>query len=375
MHPLDGISGELKTLLTSSEPPFIIMADDTPGITVLIATCNRAAVLSETLEALTCVDRAGIDCSIVVIDNNSSDDTAEVVKECGTRLPLSYLREPRPGKSCALNKALRECALKEIVVFTDDDVTPARNWLQEIVSSVKKWPGIAAFGGKVEVAWPDNKQPEWAMQDWMMGFGFSRHNYADGEALYAPPNYPVGPNFWVRKHVVQTLPFFDETLGPRPKRIMGEETSFLANLQSRGFQILYYPGAEVYHRILRETCTVPWLRRRAYTYGRGRIRAYGWHRHDIYLKNRVLWCMVLVAQASYNVLRFLSGFVLRDPKRNCERTVSAMIIFGQIHETANQVFEHFKPKRREKAEWSQQTTAQNYSTLERIARAPYEKVD
>jgi glycosyltransferase involved in cell wall biosynthesis len=72
------------------------MVDNVSGITVLIATYNRAAMLSQTLEAFTCVDATGIDCSIVIIDNNSTDNTAEVVKEYETRLPLSYLREPRP---------------------------------------------------------------------------------------------------------------------------------------------------------------------------------------------------------------------------------------------------------------------------------------
>src|SRR4026207_1446699 len=36
------------------------------------------------------------------------------------------------------------------------------------------------------------------MRDRMMAFGFSRNNYADREAVYAPPDYPVGPNFWGR---------------------------------------------------------------------------------------------------------------------------------------------------------------------------------
>jgi glycosyltransferase involved in cell wall biosynthesis len=332
------------------------MADDMPSITVLIATYNRAAVLRETLEALTRVDRAGIDCSIVVIDNNSSDNTAEVVEEYGTRLPLSYLMEPRPGKSCALNKALRECAPKEIVVFTDDDVTPARNWFHEIVSSVRKWPRIAAFGGKIELLWPDNKQPEWAVRDWLVGFAFPRHHYAKAETLYKPLDNPLGPNFWVRKIVFQKVPFFDETLGARPRnRIMGEEATFLLNLQEHGFQILYYPQAVVYHRSLPEAFTLPWLRHRAYTWGRGRIRLYGWHRFDLYRKNKVLWCMVFIAEEFYTMVRFFTGIVLRDPTRNCERTVSAMIMLGELHETANQVFKHFKPKRREKAEWSQQT--------------------
>ena len=78
------------------------MADDAPSITVLIATYNRAAVLSQTLAALTRVDRSGIDCSMVIIDNNSTDNTAEVVKEYEALLPVSYLREPHPGKTARL---------------------------------------------------------------------------------------------------------------------------------------------------------------------------------------------------------------------------------------------------------------------------------
>jgi glycosyltransferase involved in cell wall biosynthesis len=320
------------------------MTDDAPGITVLIATYNRAAVLSQTLEALTRVERTGIDCSIVVIDNNSTDNTDEVVNKYLTQLPLFYLREPRSGKSCALNKALRECPLKDIVVFTDDDVTPARNWFQEIVSSVTKWPRIAVFGGKIELTWPDNKQPEWAVRDWLVGFAFPRHHYAETEAFYKPLDNPLGPNFWVRKVVFQTAPFFDETIGARPRnRIMGEEATFLLNLQEHGFQMLYYPQAVVYHR---NAFTLPWLRHRAYTWGRGRIRLYGWHRLDLYRKNKVLWCIVLVAEEFYNVLRLFAGIVLSDPVRNCERTVSALITFGQLHETANQVMKHFRANQR-----------------------------
>jgi GT2 family glycosyltransferase len=321
------------------------MADDL-GMTILIATYNRAAMLSETLEALTHVDRAGVDCNIVIIDNNSTDTTAEVVKEYRAKLPVSYLRETRPGKNCALNKALRECELKDIVVFTDDDVTPTQNWLQEIASSAKKRPEVAVFGGKVEVVWPDNKQPEWAKPEWIMAFGFPRHHYAEREAFYKTPDCPFGPNYWVRKTVFEKVPFFDETLGPRPKnRIQGDETSFVMNLREHGFEILYYPGAEVYHRILREGCTIPWLRRRAYTHGRGQVRLHGFHRRNVYRKNKILWCMVLMVDELYTTLRFLAGFAITDSNRNCETTVDAMMRFGQIHETVNQVFKRFLAKR------------------------------
>ena len=131
------------------------MAENTPGITVLIPTYNRAKVLGETLEALTRVDRDGIDCSIVVIDNNSNDNTREIAAEYAAKLPLSYLKEVRPGKNCALNKALRECELKDIVVFTDDDVTPtaklaARNRLfgTEVAGHCRlRWQGGSSVAG------------------------------------------------------------------------------------------------------------------------------------------------------------------------------------------------------------------------------------
>lgn len=328
-----------------NELPFGTTAGNTPGVTVLLATYNRAAVLSETLEGLTSVERTGIDCSIVVIDNNSSDNTAQVVQEYQTRLPLCYLRESRPGKSFALNKALRECALKEIVVFSDDDVTPTPNWFQEIVSSVEKWPGIAVFGGKVEPLWPDNEQPEWALSDWILAFGFSRHHYADEEVLYKPPACPFGPNFWVRRSVLQNVPFFDETMiwGPTLKtRIMGDETAFLMELRQHGYQMLYCGKAAVYHRISPEACTLPWLRRRAYTQGRGQVRIFGWHRRNLYLKNKLMWCVAFAADELYAVLRFAGGLFLRDPRRNCNATVNAMVRFGQLHETARQLWRRLR---------------------------------
>ena len=315
------------------------MEHDISGVTVLIATYNRAAMLKQTLEAFTNIDQAGTNWDVVVIDNNSDDKTADVVREYETRLPLSCLREPRPGKSCALNKALRECDLKDIVVFTDDDITPATNWLHEILQSATQWPAIAAFGGKIELAWPDDKQPEWAARDWLVGFAFPRHHYAEAEVFYKRQSYPLGPNFWVRKTVFEKVPFFDETIGARPtNRIMGEEATFLLDLQEHGFEILYYPHAVVYHRSSAEAFTLPWLRHRAYTWGRGRVRLYGWHRLDLYHKSKVLWGIVLLVEEFYNLLRFLGGFFLTDLTRNCERTVSAMIMFGQLHETVNQLF-------------------------------------
>lgn len=108
------------------------------NISVLVATYNRADVLRETLEAFTELDREGLSVEFVVIDNNSGDHTKSVVKSFSGRLPLVYLFQPIPGKNRALNKALDEIQLGEVIVFTDDDVRPANNWLPTIMEATRR---------------------------------------------------------------------------------------------------------------------------------------------------------------------------------------------------------------------------------------------
>lgn len=297
-------------------------------------------MLDETLNALVGVDRSGIDCEIVVIDNNSTDKTGEVANQFRGRLPVSLLTERPQGKNCALNKALRECTLREIVVFADDDVTPAEDWLQEIVRSTERWPEIAVFGGKIDILWPDKQQPEWAVADWIKAFGFSWHHYADREVLYKPPASPFGPNFWVRKIVFETVPLFDETIGPNSRnRIMGSETSFLMELQRQGFDMLYYPHAVVQHRIAAKDCRVSALRRRAYTFGRGQIRLHGWYRRDLLARSKLLWALTCAADYLYTSFRFVRGALLSDARQNCEITVSSAMRFGNLRETREQILQ------------------------------------
>ena len=319
------------------------MSDKSPSLTVLIPTFNRAAVLRETLDALLRVERTGLDCRIVVIDNNSTDDTAGVVRSFQERLPLQLLRETRPGKNCALNKALRECALAEIVVFTDDDVTPARDWFRQITAATSRWPDTSVFGGRLEVVWPNNQQPEWAVTDWVQTFGYCKHHYAEAETFYRPPDCPYGGNYWVRRSVFQKVPHFNVSIGPKPKdRIMGSETSFLMDVHRAGLKMMYCPTAVVQHRIQEKECKIPALRRRGFTFGRGQVRLHGWHRSKLYARSKTLWTLTLMADYCYTAIRFLFGWVLPDSRRNCEITVGCMIRFGQLSETRRLAWASFR---------------------------------
>jgi glycosyltransferase involved in cell wall biosynthesis len=94
------------------------------NITVIFSTFNRSAYLSKTLEAMTELDSVGINVQFAVVDNNSTDETSQVIDSFADRLPLVHLFEPRPGKNCALNHALDSVEMGDIVVFTDDDIVP-----------------------------------------------------------------------------------------------------------------------------------------------------------------------------------------------------------------------------------------------------------
>src|SRR4051812_38683398 len=134
-------------LLTSSqrhaEQPLNVSA-----VTILICTYNRAGLLRETLAALQSMSMPA-DCAveILIVDNNSTDDTPHVVSESAGVGPMRvvYLRETRQGKSFALNRGL-EHARGDILALTDDDVLPSAHWLERIVEDFRARDVSFVFG-------------------------------------------------------------------------------------------------------------------------------------------------------------------------------------------------------------------------------------
>ena len=127
-------------------------------ISVLICTRNRAASLRDTLEVIfDQTPSANYEYEVVVVDNASTDTTRLVIAEFIATLPtkhygrLRYCYEPRPGLSYARNTALR-AAQGDVLVFTDDDIFPEPNWLNEIHREFAADPNLYVLGGRVLLA-------------------------------------------------------------------------------------------------------------------------------------------------------------------------------------------------------------------------------
>src|SRR5262249_31166418 len=103
-----------------------------------------------------------LEVTVTVVDNNSTDDTGKVVRECQTnfKLDLRYLFEPRQGQSVALNTGIRS-ADAHLVGLIDDDVEVAPDWLLQIAWLFgKRWEEVDFASGKVLPLW-ETPPPRW----------------------------------------------------------------------------------------------------------------------------------------------------------------------------------------------------------------------
>ena len=117
-------------------------------VSVILCTYNRCRSLSNALTSLAAsIMPAGMDWDILVVDNNSTDETRKVSERFFQLYQgrFRYLFEPRQGKSFALNSGIRE-AKGEILAFVNDDVTVQPDWLQNLIDPFRdpRWAGCGA---------------------------------------------------------------------------------------------------------------------------------------------------------------------------------------------------------------------------------------
>lgn len=240
-----------------------------PDATILLATRDRAPRLRATLDLLAALDVAGLAHEVLVVDNGSRDDTPAVLAEAARRLPLTAFTEPSPGKNRALNRALPS-ARGALLVFTDDDVEPARGWLRALVEASRRWPDAAILGGPVEPRYPPGA-PAWLVSHTFAAGAFAAHA---PQAHEGPcPRLPLGPNYAIRAAALAGRRF-DDSVGSRggATDLMGGETELLERLAGEGAAAVHVPDAVVGHVVEPHQLELPWLFRRAFRFGRTQAR-------------------------------------------------------------------------------------------------------
>jgi glycosyltransferase involved in cell wall biosynthesis len=240
-----------------------------PHCSVVVATRNRSSNLRRLLEGL--VQQAGAPAfEVVVADNGSLDDTSAVIDSFRSELTLHSVRVLEPGKGRALNAALA-LAQGEIIVFTDDDVMPAPDWLNRLYASALANPDKNIFGGKIRV--DEAPVPNWIRKSFnLMGLLTARHDKGERDTIYPSGEYPLGPNMAIRQEILNaTARPYPEDMGPGTGQPVGDEVFFFMQFSPpEATDRLYIAGAVVTHEVEEENIKFPSALRRAWLAGRSR---------------------------------------------------------------------------------------------------------
>jgi glycosyltransferase involved in cell wall biosynthesis len=133
-----------------------------PDLSIVIPTHNRPADLELAIDALMRQEADGVSYEVIVVDNNSREDTREVVERAlarGTPAPLRYVREPRQGVSYARNTGV-SIARSALIAFLDDDGVPVPTWVREVKRALDEHPEVDCIGFRVRAVW-STPPPSW----------------------------------------------------------------------------------------------------------------------------------------------------------------------------------------------------------------------
>ena len=199
-----------------------------------------------------------------MVDNGSVDDTRACVDAARRTDPsIRYLFEAEPGLSLARNRG-SAAAESAMLVSLDDDAEPIPDWLEAFHAAARE-TSAAAIGGPI-LARFETPAPAWLAGQLRV---LSAQDYgAERRAIDRPP-YLFGGNLAIRRADLDAIGGFDESLGRKGRALLqGEDIDLCERLLASGRQLLYEPGAIVYHWISPERFEPVYLRKRAFDTGR-----------------------------------------------------------------------------------------------------------
>ncbi len=219
-------------------------------ISLIIPTHNRAAELIAALESVVVQDLPAAEWECVVVDNNSTDDTAARFAAFAAAYPalrLRYLFEPMPGVSYARNRAFAEVAAPYVACIDDDErVNPG--FLRAYADLFDAHADALVAGGRIIAEYPSGR-PDWMSKYVEMPIA-NPMDFGDRVRLFPVGRVPGGGNMAFRLSVLARYGGFDPSLGRVGGQLIGgEENDLFERLLRGGEQIWYVPDAVMWHII------------------------------------------------------------------------------------------------------------------------------
>lgn len=300
-------------------------------ITVILCTHNRAGCLGEALQSVLASELpSSVEWEVLVVDNNSSDQTCAVAKEFCLRYPgrVRYLFEEHQGLSFARNAGIQE-ARGDVLAFMDDDVTVGPMWLQNLTAALLdgSWTGA---GGPIRLQ-GNFVPPRWLRLEGSFSMGGALAALFDlGETPVELRQAPYGTNMAYAKSMFQKYGGFRTDLGRNGSSLIGkEDTEFGARLLAAGERLWYEPSAVVYHPVLQERVSKRYFLAWWFSCGRATVRERG-TRPGVLGVPRYFFSAGMVALSA---LRWMHTF---DPPKRFFRKCWVWMYAGKVVENYRQ---------------------------------------
>ena len=242
-------------------------------LSVIIPTFNRAEFLSQTIESVLEQTISPSEYEIIVVDNNSSDNTKSVIENLnrkhGNR--IRYVFEAESGLVYGRHTGARE-ARGEILVFADDDIIASEGWITAIKETFSD-AGVSLVGGKnipryeveppewIDAFWSKNELGTWNIYISLLDLGEKQ--------IEIPANFVFGCNFSIRKNVLYECGGFHPDVVPRELiRYLGDgEYGLALAFMKKGYKAVYNPAASIEHLVPKGRMNVEYFCRRAFGEG------------------------------------------------------------------------------------------------------------
>lgn len=219
-------------------------------ISVVVPTYNRSEKLPLALNSMLEQDMDPSTYEILVIDNNSTDDTKQAAHQAMSSAACKwrYIMEPKQGVHHARNRGIL-AAQGEVVIIGDDDIIAEPQWLSSIAAEFAEHPATGIVGGKVLPIW--SAEPE----AWIYDYGtpqvhplFAILDYGD-ERFPVEDAYVFANNFAIRREVALEIGgSYPCTFPSRLKHLSGTgENAMIDNTRALGYDVVYLPNAIVHH--------------------------------------------------------------------------------------------------------------------------------
>ena len=239
-------------------------------VSVVICSYNRAAYIGAALDSLYHQTASKDNFEVIVVDNNSSDGTDEVVKTWRAANPdghFYYSTETKQGASFARNKGAA-IAKADWLCFMDDDAIATPDYIQNIIRHTQEHPSVLGFGGKIIPKYIP-EEPRW--MSYYVSSLVGNFDYAPVACAFENGKYPLESNMILKKSAFDLVGGFNEAIPGvvGTLRIGGEGKELFYKVIALGEKIYYDPSICVYHVVEVKKLTPEYMYRVASGIGRG----------------------------------------------------------------------------------------------------------